>query len=108
MPMALSTGWLRAKCFSSESTERRPAAVYTGQSMKRVEAPRLLTGQGMFLDDITFPGMLHAAVLRSPHAHAHITSLDTAAATRSARAPMLLRRMWRSLRSLKRREQYAC
>ena len=40
----------------------------------------MLTGQGTFLDDIKLPGMLHAAVLRSPHAHAHITSIDTAAA----------------------------
>src|SRR5262249_5723665 len=46
----------------------------------RFEDPRLLTGQGIFLDDLTLPGMLHAAVLRSPHAHAHITSMDTAAA----------------------------
>jgi aerobic carbon-monoxide dehydrogenase large subunit len=54
--------------------------VYTGQSVKRFEDPRLLTGQGTFLDDIKLPGMLHAAVLRSPHAHAHITSIATAAA----------------------------
>src|SRR5215831_15584831 len=80
MLMALSIGWLLAKCCSSEPTERRPPVIYTGQSVKRFEDPRLLTGQGTFLDDITFPGMLHAAVLRSPHAHAHITSIDTAAA----------------------------
>jgi len=54
--------------------------VYTGQSVKRFEDPRLLTGQGTFLDDLKLPGMLHAAILRSPHAHAHITSIDTAAA----------------------------
>ena len=54
--------------------------VYTGQSIKRFEDPRLLTGQGTFLDDIKLPGMLHAAMLRSPHAHAHVTSIDTAAA----------------------------
>src|ERR687887_1522965 len=80
MPMALGTAWLRAKCFFSESTERRPPVVYTGQSVKRFEDPRLLTGQGTFLDDLKFPGMLHAAVLRSPHAHARITSSDTTAA----------------------------
>src|SRR5712691_350471 len=61
-------------------TERRPPVVYTGQSVKRFEDPRLLTGQGTFLDDITFPGMLHAAVLRSPHPHALLTSIDTAEA----------------------------
>jgi carbon-monoxide dehydrogenase large subunit len=40
----------------------------------------LLTGQGAFLDDVKLQGMLHAAVLRSPHAHARITSIDTTAA----------------------------
>src|SRR5262247_1547139 len=80
--MVLSIGWLLAKCFSSEPTERRPPVVYTGQSVKRFEDPRLLTGQGTFLDDLTLPGMLHAAVLRSPHAHAHITSIETAVARR--------------------------
>src|SRR5262249_26865622 len=58
-------------------TERRPPVVYTGQSVKRFEDPRLLTGQGTFLDDLKFPGMLHAAILRSPHAHAQITSIAT-------------------------------
>ena len=53
---------------------------YTGQSLKRLEDPRLLTGQGAFLDDLTFPEMLYAAVLRSPHAHASIRAIDTAAA----------------------------
>ena len=53
---------------------------YTGQSLKRFEDPRLLTGQGSFLDDLTFPDMLYAAVLRSPHAHASIRAIDTAAA----------------------------
>src|SRR5215467_11239865 len=84
MPMALSIGWLLAKCFFSELTERRPSVVYTGQSMKRFEDPRLLTGQGTFLDDLKFPDMLHAVVLRSPHAHAYITSIDTTAARHAA------------------------
>ncbi|HEY5868889.1 MAG TPA: hypothetical protein VI542_25570, partial [Candidatus Tectomicrobia bacterium] len=54
--------------------------VYTGQSLKRFEDPRLLTGQGAFLDDLKFQDMLYAAVLRSPHAHASIRAIDTAAA----------------------------
>ena len=54
--------------------------VYIGQSVKRFEDPRLLTGQGSFINDVKLQGMLHAAVLRSPHAHARITSIDTAAA----------------------------
>jgi carbon-monoxide dehydrogenase large subunit len=48
--------------------------------MKRVEDPRLLKGIGTFTDDIKLPGMLHAVILRSPHAHARIRSIDTAAA----------------------------
>jgi carbon-monoxide dehydrogenase large subunit len=54
--------------------------IYLGQSLRRFEDPRLLTGQGRFVDDITLPGMLHAVVLRSPHAHAAITSIDVGAA----------------------------
>jgi carbon-monoxide dehydrogenase large subunit len=50
------------------------------QPFRRVEDPRLLRGQGRYTDDISAPGMLHAIVLRSPHAHANITSLSTATA----------------------------
>ena len=53
---------------------------YLGQSLKRAEDPRLITGQGSYVDDINLPGMLHVAVLRSTHAHALIKSIDTAAA----------------------------
>ena len=53
---------------------------YIGAPLKRKEDVRFLTGQANYLDDITRPGMLHAAVLRSPHAHARILSIDTAAA----------------------------
>ncbi|MCH7605751.1 MAG: xanthine dehydrogenase family protein molybdopterin-binding subunit, partial [Chloroflexi bacterium] len=55
---------------------------YLGQALKRAEDPRLITGQGSFVDDINLPGMLHVAVLRSHHAHARIKSIDTAAARR--------------------------
>src|SRR5260370_37264764 len=48
--------------------------------MKRVEDPRLLTGCGTYIDDIHLPNMAHAAMLRSPHAHARITSIDTSRA----------------------------
>ena len=53
---------------------------YTGQSLKRFEDPRLLRGEGSFVGDMTLPGMLHAVVVRSPHAHARILSIDTSAA----------------------------
>ncbi len=49
---------------------------WIGQSMKRVEDPRLLAGQGRYIDDVVLPNMLHAAALRSPHAHARIKSID--------------------------------
>jgi carbon-monoxide dehydrogenase large subunit len=42
-----------------------------------VEDPRLLAGRGRFLDDIVLPGLLHAAFVRSPHAHALVRSVDT-------------------------------
>jgi carbon-monoxide dehydrogenase large subunit len=53
---------------------------YVGQPVKRVEAPKLLTGHGTFVEDIALPGMLHAAVLRSFYAHARIRSIDVSAA----------------------------
>src|SRR5262249_57540017 len=55
-------------------------APYVGRPLKRFEDPRLVTGQGSFVDDLRLPGMLHAVVLRSPHAHARILSLDAAPA----------------------------
>jgi carbon-monoxide dehydrogenase large subunit len=51
-----------------------------GASIKRKEDADLLTGRGRYVDDIDLPGMLHAAVLRSPHAHAAIRDIDKSAA----------------------------
>ena len=53
---------------------------YVGRPVKRFEDPKLITGRGTFVDDITLPDMLHAAVLRSPYAHARIRSIDSSAA----------------------------
>src|SRR5881409_2488924 len=47
-----------------------------GDSHPRLGAERLVTGAGRFVDDIRAPGMFHAAVLRSPHAHARLLSID--------------------------------
>ena len=52
-----------------------------GESIKRKEDARFLRGQGHFLDDFVLPNMTHMAILRSPHAHARIKSIDTAAAS---------------------------
>jgi carbon-monoxide dehydrogenase large subunit len=51
-----------------------------GQSVLRREDPRLLKGQGRFFDDLKLADQLHAAILRSPHAHADIIAVDTRAA----------------------------
>jgi 2-furoyl-CoA dehydrogenase large subunit len=54
---------------------------HVGQRMPRVEDDALLTGRGRFADDLgARPGTLHAAVLRSPHAHARVLSVDAAPA----------------------------
>ncbi len=50
------------------------------QPVTQVEAPRLLTGDGRFTDDIALPRQAVAVFLRSPHAHADIVSIDTSAA----------------------------
>jgi carbon-monoxide dehydrogenase large subunit len=51
-----------------------------GAPRKRKEDPRFLTGASCFTDDIALAGQLHAVVVRSPHAHARIRAVDTAAA----------------------------
>ncbi|HSZ68633.1 MAG TPA: xanthine dehydrogenase family protein molybdopterin-binding subunit [Xanthobacteraceae bacterium] len=51
-----------------------------GQPVPRFEDPRLIQGHGRYIADMTFPGMAHGVVLRSPHAHARIRSIDTSKA----------------------------
>ncbi len=51
-----------------------------GQGVSRFEDPRLIQGGGRYTDDIKLPGMAHGVVLRSPHAHAKIKSIDVNAA----------------------------
>jgi len=60
---------------------------FIGQAVARREDGRFLTGRGQYTDDITLPGQTYAYFLRSPHAHAKIRSLSTAAA---AQAPGVL------------------
>ena len=59
------------------ATEERPIGF---GRLGRKEDPRFVRGKGRYLDDITLPGMLHGAVLRSPVAHARIRSIDTSQA----------------------------
>ncbi|MBI4627734.1 MAG: hypothetical protein HY729_03400, partial [Candidatus Rokubacteria bacterium] len=51
-----------------------------GLSQKRKEDLRFLTGRGRYLDDVGVPGALHAAIVRSPHAHARVRGIDARAA----------------------------
>jgi carbon-monoxide dehydrogenase large subunit len=51
-----------------------------GGRVRRVEDPRVLTGGGRYVDDIRLDGMLHAAFVRSPHAHANVRRIDTSRA----------------------------
>jgi carbon-monoxide dehydrogenase large subunit len=62
---------------SIETTQERHAL---GHRMKRKEDPRFLQGKGRYVDDITLPGMLFAAVVRSPYSHATIKNIDIAGA----------------------------
>jgi aerobic carbon-monoxide dehydrogenase large subunit len=59
-----------------------------GAAVKRREDPRFLRGEGRFIDDVTLPRLLHAAFVRSPHAHARIVRIHTSAA---AAAPGVVR-----------------
>jgi carbon-monoxide dehydrogenase large subunit len=56
------------------------AAPLVGQSVKRKEDFRFITGQGRYTDDLTKPGQTHAVFVRSPHPHARIRAVDGAAA----------------------------
>ncbi|MEP7030453.1 MAG: xanthine dehydrogenase family protein molybdopterin-binding subunit [Pseudolabrys sp.] len=51
-----------------------------GQGVSRFEDPRLVQGGGRYVDDVVYPGMAHGVMLRSPHAHAKINSIDVTAA----------------------------
>src|SRR5674476_146159 len=66
-------------------TMNKPETVFRfiGQPMPRHEDARLLVGAGRFTDDFDFPGQTYAAMVRSPHPHARIVSID------KARAPAL-------------------
>ena len=57
-----------------------PAGRWVGAAFPVKEDARLVAGRGRFIDDLARPRMLHAAMLRSPHAHARIVSVDARAA----------------------------
>ena len=67
----------------SGRTAEKVEGSYVGAPVRRVNDPRLVAGRGMFVDDIQLPNTLHIALVRSPHAHARIRSIDASAALES-------------------------
>jgi carbon-monoxide dehydrogenase large subunit len=68
---------------AAQVAEREDAAApsnHVGQALRRKEDPRLITGRGRYIDDISLPGTMWMALVRSPEAHARIVSIDTSAA----------------------------
>jgi aerobic carbon-monoxide dehydrogenase large subunit len=64
----------------SAPASRTPEGGYIGAPIPRREDARLLTGRGTFVDDLEMPGVAHAAMVRSPHAHARVGRIDATAA----------------------------
>jgi aerobic carbon-monoxide dehydrogenase large subunit len=65
-------------------TEISQPTRYVGRPLRRREDRKFLTGKGRYVDDVGLPGTLYLAILRSPHAHARITSINLAAARAAA------------------------
>src|SRR3954469_8904420 len=63
---------------------------FVGKPIRRREDDRLLQGRGQYVGDLDFPGMLHAVFVRSPVAHARITSVDTTAAVQAPGVALVL------------------
>src|SRR3984885_481334 len=74
-----------AEASSSVAAHPESGSSWVGRSIARVEDSSLLSGRGRFIDDVgVHPGTLHAAFLRSPHAHADIISIDVSQAMQAA------------------------
>src|SRR3954463_9398069 len=65
------------------TVEARPEPKEIGRDRRRKEDARLITGRTRWTDNIQLPGMLHLAMVRSPFAHARMTTIDTRAAEES-------------------------
>jgi len=72
-------------------TEEQVPLRLVGQRLKRADSPERLTGQVRFTGDLVLPGLLHARLVRSPHASARIVSIDTTAAETIAGVARVLR-----------------
>jgi carbon-monoxide dehydrogenase large subunit len=69
-----------AEAMPPPTATRTPEGGYIGAPVPRREDARLLTGRGTFVDDLEMPGVVHAAMLRSVHAHARVRRIDARAA----------------------------
>lgn len=58
-------------------SRKRAAHNVVGRRLGKINSPDAVTGRTRYADDLTFPGMLHAKLVRSPHAHARIRGIDT-------------------------------
>ena len=65
---------------NQDFTETAPATTVIGSGMRKVDGLEKSTGRAVYTDDVTLPGMLHGKILRSPHPHARILSIDTSRA----------------------------
>ena len=77
MARDVQNGRLPASIFAEVEAEQGD---YIGKDVRSVDAPSKVTGRLKYAGDMTVPGMLHVQVLRSPHPHARIVSIDTSAA----------------------------
>jgi nicotinate dehydrogenase large molybdopterin subunit len=73
----VQNGNLPATALFEDETEEGD---FIGKNVRRIDAPSKVSGRLKYAGDMTMPGMLHVQVLRSPHAHARIHSIDTSAA----------------------------
>src|SRR5688572_5940613 len=72
-----ATRWSRTAVCASRSESAAGKHRMIGESHARIGGERFVAGRARFVDDVHVPGMLHAAVLRSSHAHARLVSIDT-------------------------------
>ena len=77
MARDVQNGRLPATVFAEADAE---AGDFIGKAVRRIDAPSKVSGRLKYAGDMTMPDMLHVQVLRSPHAHARIVSIDTSAA----------------------------
>ena len=73
----VQNGTLPASALMEDEAE---SGDFIGKNVRRIDTPSKVSGRLKYAADMTMPGMLHVQVLRSPHAHARIVSIDTSAA----------------------------